>query len=1054
MGRQGVGSFVGGLRRQEAREFVGREAQLVWFRDKLDGGGPGDRRRPVINVSGAGGVGKSWLLHRFQQIAGQAGALCASSDLAEVCVGEVMCRMAEQFAAQEQPLEHFDAGYSLYCQHRHEIDASPQAATRDHSGSHGGQQVAFAAEPWDLAAYVAQKARERAGQPALLKPVDVLTPLFLADLGRLAQSHLIVLFFDEYERTGLFLEPWLRELLDGRHGEAPANLLFVISGEHELDREVWAPYEMDIARLPLEPFSAEVAREYLAAQGVPIPVADTILELSDRLPLFLATLAAGKPETTIRAADCPGTAVECFLEWLRDPGQQRLVLDAALPRKIDRDVLAVLAGQEKAGGLLDWLKALPFVAQHRDGWTYHGLIRGPLLQIRQRETPEDWTKLQAKLAAHYETLRNGHSQDDGAGPPRGPGQQLVDSRDNGRTLDKGRSVGHSPNFENGRRQAYALEALYHRLCQAPEAGIDAALNGFLAALQTESSFARRWAQALEQAGEDAAGEGPPADRLREWGQRLIAGLSAQEEDHYLQAIDLLSALLDEAELDAGWRAAALDWRGALQVLAGEYVGAARDLSDAIRLAPETAEAWRLRGEAHRRLGREGEALADVSRALELEPNDPWALIQRATGRRHLGQDEEALADLDLALELDPEDIWALALRGATYWGMERYPEALVDLDQAIELRPDYIPALASRGNTLRMMGRYPEALADFDRVLALAPGQPWALARRGETHRQMGEFHLALADLDTALQLDPDDAFALASRGEGLRCLGRFPEALADLSRALEIEPNDAWVLARRGKTYRRLGQHPEALADFSRALALEPDDAWIQAERGATFLRLARYAEALTDLDQAVRQQCNEASFLAARGEAYRLARRRRKALADLNQALALDPDHAPARGRRAQTYRQIGRYPEALVDFDRALELQTDNAFVLRGRAETYRRLGQYPEALADFDRALELDPDSGWALARRGQAYAQMERYPEALADFDRALELRPDDIWTRYCRARAYMALDRADEARLDLASAVEDAGRAARERSHDWPDPFRGVLFRLARVEGA
>jgi hypothetical protein len=32
--------------------------------------------------------------------------------------------------------------------------------------------------------------------------------------------------------------------------------------------------------------------------------------------------------------------------------------------------------------------------------------------------------------------------------------------------------------------------------------------------------------------------------------------------------------------------------------------------------------------------------------------------------------------------------------------------------------------------------------------------------------------------------------------------------------------------------------------------------------------------------------------------------------------------------------------------------------------------------------------------------------------------------------------------------------VEDAGRAARERSHDWPDPFRGVLFRLARVEGA
>ncbi len=1012
---------------------------MVWFRDNLDGGGPGDRRRSVVNVSGAGGIGKSWLLRQFRAMAEQAGAIAAWSDDAEICVGEVMCRIAEQFAAQEQPLEHFAASYNLYCQRRHEIEASPQA------GDGRGDRLAFAAEPWDLPAYVAQKARGWAGQRPPLKPVDVLTPLFLTDLARLAEWHLIVLFFDAYERTAVFLDSWLRDLLAGRHGEIPANLLFVIAGDHELDREAWAPHESAIGRLPLEPFTPEEAREFLASRGVTgEPLAEAILEVSDRLPLFLSTLASVRPEDPLLPRDRELTPVDCFLQWLRDPGQQRLVLDAALPRWLNHDLVAVLAGPDNAsrqnatpqnvgrqnvGRLLTWVQGLPFVEARGDGWAYHKLVRGRMLDIKQGNDPQGWAEAHGKLAAFYERLRNGQ------GPGNGPG------RENG------------PGLNNGQRQAYTLEALYHRLCEAPQAGIDAALNGFLAAIQVEPAFAWRWAQVVEQAGTDAH-----ASRLHDWGQRLAAGLSAQEEDRYPQAIDVFSALLDAAALEGGGRASALDLRGAMRVLAGEYSGAAQDLSEAIHLAPESAQAWTLRGEAHRRLGNHQAAVVDLSRALELEPDDTWTLALRGAACHRLGRDEQALADLGRALELKPDDAWTLALRGEIYWGLERYPEALADLDQALQLQPDCLPALASRGNTYRLVGRYAEALADFNRVLELAPNSQWALARRGETRQQMGQPRQALADLNRALHLDPRDAFALASRGEALRRLGRYPEALADLNRALEIDPDDAWVLAHRGKTYRQLGRYGQALADLNRALELEPDDTWMLAERGATCLRLARYAEALTDLDRAVRLERDaarmaDASLFAGRGETWRLAGRSRRALADLNQALEIEPDHAPALRSRGQTYRRLGRYPEALADLDRALELQPDNAFALRGRAETLRRLGHHSEALADFDRALELEPDNAWALARRGQTFAQVERYLEAVADFDRALELRPGDVWTLYCRARARQALGQAAEARADLAAAVDHAYQAAEARAHDGQNPFRAVVFRLAAVDG-
>ncbi|GAX42814.1 tetratricopeptide repeat protein [Tolypothrix sp. NIES-4075] len=729
------------LQQRQQSGFVGREEQVSLFRQNLDLSLEDSRRHFLFNVWGQGGVGKSTLLRQFRKMAESAKMIAAHTDDSEKSVPEAMGRLAEQLEQQNYKLPQFTERYKVYRQKRQELESDPEAPqgfsafvgkTVAKTGVLLARRVpvggavfdfidedAVASQAGEWASYVAKKLTNKDEVRLIQEPVEVLTPLFLQDISKLAEKSGVALFFDTYECTEDFLDNWLREILEGRYGEVPLNILVIIAGRQELDKNHWAPYEGLMIRFCLEPFTEEETQQYLTRKGITNSrVIEVILRLSGRLPLLVATLAAESPNDPSQVGDPSGTAVERFLKWIDDPKRRQLALDAAIPRCLNRDVLAKLRGEDEADDLFNWLKEMPFIEERTDGWAYHEVVKTQMLRHKRLCSPQSWADLHGKLGEYYDTMRNN--------------LQLNEEK----------------KYSDATWQSHALNVLYHGLCQTPQKSLPVALNEFVAALDNQRSFALRWAETMVQAGKNVDNA-----EVQRWGEQLVNGLNADEEKRYEVALEMFIALLEHSEIQSQGRSIALSWRGYTYRLMERYEEALKDFDCAIELNPNLDWAIAYRGKTYRSMKRYEEALKDFDCAIELNPKLDWAIANRGYTYRLMERYEEALKDFDCAIELNPKYDWTIAQRGETYNLMRRYEEALKDVDHAIELNPKSDWAIARRGETYLILKRYNDALENFNCAINLKPDYDWYLYCRALAYQALNQVDKARIDLNNATKL-------------------------------------------------------------------------------------------------------------------------------------------------------------------------------------------------------------------------------------------------------------------------------------------------------------
>lgn len=120
-------------------------------------------------------------------------------------------------------------------------------------------------------------------------------------------------------------------------------------------------------------------------------------------------------------------------------------------------------------------------------------------------------------------------------------------------------------------------------------------------------------------------------------------------------------------------------------------------TEAIRLNPNNADAYRDRGLAYRANGFWNEAIADFAEAIRLNPNDTRAYIHRGLAYQVKEDYDKAIADYTRAVRHDPKNVAIYNYRGAAYEKKGDLDRALADYTLAIRHDPWNAAAYRKRG---------------------------------------------------------------------------------------------------------------------------------------------------------------------------------------------------------------------------------------------------------------------------------------------------------------------------------------------------------------------
>lgn len=484
------------------------------------------------------------------------------------------------------------------------------------------------------------------------------------------------------------------------------------------------------------------------------------------------------------------------------------------------------------------------------------------------------------------------------------------------------------------------------------------------------------------------------------------------------AIAACTRLLQTARLTAKQRYDVLIARGNYYMQFGTNEQRIADLSDAIRIMPERAEAYLWRGQSHRDNDRHREAIADLTQAIRngsqlQEASRQNAYWMRAYSYEALKDTDGAIAAWTAAIEakgFKTADDTPLRQRAALYRDSGQPAKAIADHTAAIAIAAaaarnsphgnltDQRPFIhIERARAYAAMGQYGAAISDFDEAARLNPANAdsaYFYNLRAQTHEAAGNMQRSLADYRKADAKEPNNSDTLAA-------IARLENAGLGRVSAAHAQPSPAAGPVR--KTDRRDclesfggGDHEISIPACTRLLAArnlkEQDRLKIMTMRAAWYDRAGRIDDAIAQYIEIMKQSpTKEASFGLA--NAYQLKGNFDKAIAVMTDHIGSYRDDPDGYHTRANLYADKHEYDKAIADMTSKIRVGGRDAGDYGMRAEFWHRKGDIDRAIADFSEALKVSPRDQSSLERRARLYDEKGDMHNALEDFRRALAVDP-------------------------------------------------------------
>ncbi|MBT5412637.1 MAG: tetratricopeptide repeat protein, partial [Cellvibrionales bacterium] len=127
-------------------------------------------------------------------------------------------------------------------------------------------------------------------------------------------------------------------------------------------------------------------------------------------------------------------------------------------------------------------------------------------------------------------------------------------------------------------------------------------------------------------------------------------------------------------------------------------------------------------------------LNDVSKALSIEPDDADAYNNMGNALKEQGKLEEAIEAYNKAISIKPDYVDAHYNMGIALKNQGKLEEAIEAYNKVLAIKPDYAWAHNTMGNALKDQGKLEEAIEAYNKALAIKPD--YETARTQKLHQQ------------------------------------------------------------------------------------------------------------------------------------------------------------------------------------------------------------------------------------------------------------------------------------------------------------------------------
>ena len=194
------------------------------------------------------------------------------------------------------------------------------------------------------------------------------------------------------------------------------------------------------------------------------------------------------------------------------------------------------------------------------------------------------------------------------------------------------------------------------------------------------------------------------------------------------------------------------------------------------------------GQAKIELGDFEGAIKILSDALKLDSESLKANYYRGLAKYRKGDDKGAIIDLTNSIKISPNNSGLYNQRGIARFNVKNYLGAIDDQNKAIELSPENINAIYSRGKAKHFLGALEEAMLDYN--IAIANSEMEAYNSRGLLKRDLDDYEGAIDDFNNAIGFDSLDPLYHHNLGNVLLKTGEFEKAKKQFSIAERLDPS------------------------------------------------------------------------------------------------------------------------------------------------------------------------------------------------------------------------------------------------------------------------